>query len=124
MAILEFHDNVTITFDYKYFLKSSRKMLTKTQHVAKSIKLRRNKHTPLMFVRAPKHFKSGKQHVFFFNSIFRVKQQLNLPYSSNEIVTNKPTALFNKVRFLREFKAADILINRVTFNVEVSVIFE
>lgn len=77
-----------------------------------------------MFVRAPKHFKSGKQHVFFFNSIFRVKQQLNLPYSSNEIVTNKPTALFNKVRFLRGFKAADILINRITFNVEVSVIFE
>ena len=85
-------------------------MLTKTQHVAKSIKLRRNKHTPLMFVRAPKHFKSGKQHVFFFNSIFRVKQQLNLPYSSNEIVTNKPTALFNKVRFLFLFTATIIII--------------
>lgn len=122
--MLNFHDNVTITFDYKYFLKSSRKMLTKTQHVAKSVKLRRNKHTPLMFVRAPKHFKSGKQHVFFFNSIFRVKQNLTLLYTSHEIITSKPTALFNKVLFLREFKAADILVSRVTFSVDVSVIFE
>lgn len=99
-------------------------MLTKTQHIAKVLKLKKNKHTPLMFVRAPKHFKSGKQHVFFFNSIFRIKHQLNLPYSSHEVIMRKPTALFNKVLFLREFKAADILVSRITLTAEVSIIFE
>jgi hypothetical protein len=62
---------VLVTSQYKFFNKNSRKRLSKTQFKQRRFTTLRNSNTPLMFVRAPKHFKSGKQRVVFFNGIFR-----------------------------------------------------
>lgn len=63
-----------IVSQYKFFKKNSRKFLTKTKYSHNRFTAKKNKNTPLMFVRAPKHFKSGKQRVVFFNSLYRQKK--------------------------------------------------
>src|SRR6218665_185678 len=65
---------ITIVSQYKFFKKNSRKILTKTTYSDRRFTVVKNKNTALMFVRAPKHFKSGKQRVTFFNSLYRQKK--------------------------------------------------
>ena len=65
---------VTIVSQYKFFKKNSRKILTKTTYSDRRFTVVKNKNTALMFVRAPKHFKAGKQRVTFFNSLYRQKK--------------------------------------------------
>jgi len=62
---------ITIVSQYKFFKKNSRKILTNTRYSHKRFTVKKNKNTQLMFVRAPKHFKAGKQRITFFNSLYR-----------------------------------------------------
>jgi len=51
----------------------------KYYHGSSALKKHNNK--PVMFVRAPKHFKTGKQHIFFFKGYKRTP--LTLQFNSS-----------------------------------------
>lgn len=65
-----------------------------------------------MFVRAPKHFKSGKQHIFFFNSI----KTKSYTYMLQKPLTNRFAGVlfFNLVAQSLVAPHPDILVSRVT----------
>jgi hypothetical protein len=53
---------------YKYLVRSSRKILTKQKYITSFNILRRTGGQTVLFKRAPKHFKLGKQKLCFFHS--------------------------------------------------------
>lgn len=60
--------NSVLTFYYKLSTKSARKLLTKTQFYQKSEIAKRSKNQRVMFLKAPKHFKSSKRHVVIWQA--------------------------------------------------------
>ena len=76
---LIFSHKFNLIISYKFFLKNSRKLLTKNHYFyLQEKKLKREQNSHLMFVRAPKHFKSGKQILVFFNGIYRIFLNIKL----------------------------------------------
>lgn len=133
-------NTANVIINYKFFLKHMRGAITKrqyfyrgvtTNHIPQKIfvqsprgklpvksgvglsDLRKGNNNPLMFVRAPKHFKSGKQHIFFFNSTFYRRHELLIKHPSAMFFLNS-RSLFNKLSLLREFSHNSILISRIT----------
>ena len=78
-----------------FFLRRARKsLLTKRFFFSNSL-FKRNKNNPVMFVRAPKHFKSGKQHVFFFEGVRRKVYILPGKLFGHFLLAIKPYTLYN-----------------------------
>lgn len=102
---------------YKFFLKSSRKLLTKTRFYYRKKQLFRGQNTPIMFVRAPKHFKSGKQHTFFFNSsvrkIFFVQNTAHFSFFIS------PKVVFNAMQNTTHPNPKGAVLSRVTITATV-----
>jgi hypothetical protein len=64
-------NKTTIIKTYKLLVKSDRKLLGKDKFICFLKTLKRGNNTAVVYKRAPKHFKRGKQKVFFFYAIFR-----------------------------------------------------
>lgn len=107
---------LTITYDYKVFSKPHLNLLTNKKLYWKSNLYRRNKNTALMFVRAPKHFKSGKQHIFFFNTLIRKKYTYKI---LNTTLLNKYKnilALYSVAKLINVMDIkSGVYVSRVTF---------
>lgn len=73
-----------------------------------------------MFVRAPKHFKSGKQHVFFFETITYKTYKLNSVKLIPVIFFLKSNALFNLTISKISTKTNNsVKISRLTYTSEI-----
>lgn len=70
MVLTQGGARIVIYLSQVFFLKSSRKKFVKSTYFYSKNVLKRFNNTPLMYVRAPKHFKSGKQHFFYFRARF------------------------------------------------------
>lgn len=104
---------VIIVSQYKLFKKNSRKFLTNTKYSHKRFTSKKNKNTQLMFVRAPKHFKSGKQRVTFFNSLYRQHKHFNTTEGYFLITTTTPYALYSLTHSAeREISKPDVVLSR------------
>jgi hypothetical protein len=79
----------------KFYLRNTRKLLSKKTYFYNKTFLKKVQNQAIMFVRAPKHFKSGKQHVFFFESIFLKTYVFNSVKLLPSIFFLKPNILFN-----------------------------
>ncbi len=101
-----------ITLIYKYHLKRSRLFLTKNKYFYRKKTLQRIQNSYLMFLRSPKHFKTGKQHIVFFNGLYYNELILTLPkFNLNKI--NK-TILFNLLKVHTNFiPNNDIIIHKL-----------
>lgn len=63
---------VIIRWTLKFANRSTRKLLTKLKYINYKKRLKKLNNYPIMFVRAPKHFKSGKQHIYSFAGNFSI----------------------------------------------------
>lgn len=109
------HKNTTITIvsQYKFFKKNSRKILTKSTYSDRRFTVVRNKNTALMFVRAPKHFKSGKQRITFFNSLYRQKKKFISSEGYFLVTSNTPSVLYSLTHTAeREIIKPDVLLSK------------
>lgn len=114
---------ITITSLFKFFLKNSRKLLTKNQFYYNKSHLKRGQSTHLMYVRAPKHFKRGKQHLLFFNSVFLIKNKLLLK-NVNFLFKTKNKIIFKILKRLNSnVLTNDILLYRISINFLYSIKF-
>ena len=107
-------ESLEVKITYKYFLKSTRANISKSQYVQRRAALRRGVNSPIMFVRAPKHFKTGKQHLFLFNGRFiRIYNLKITPFTSTFLLSH-PTTIFKSFQVLREFNFTDTVISRIS----------
>lgn len=114
-----FDKKATITLSYKFYSKSSRKFLTSKHYFFGRHNLIKGQNTHLMFVRAPKHFKSGKQIIVFFNSIYRKKWILKLQQPANWIHLGNKQVIFNLLNMLYKQKLNnDIVTSRITIETD------
>lgn len=67
-----------------------------------------------MYVRAPKHFKAGKQFSFFFNSNFKKKIILSNKFNFN-IVKTSANILYGSVCLFANINQPEITVSRITF---------
>ena len=113
---LTFLNDVNLIISYKFFLKNSRKLLTKNHYFyLQEKKLKREQNTHLMFVRAPKHFKSGKQILVFFNGIYRTKLNIKLKKSINYLNSLNSKVLYNFIKnYYNKKLINDTIISRIT----------
>lgn len=115
---LNFSNNLNLTVSYKFFLKNSRKRLTKNHYFyLQEKKLKREQNTHLMFVRAPKHFKSGKQILVFFNGIYKNLLNIKLKKSTNYLHSLNSKILYSFVKnYYNKKLVNDIIISRLTIS--------
>lgn len=75
---------------------------------------------PVMFLRSPKHFKRGKQHIFFYKNTLKYRVTLNGFVNPHTIVyTKSHNTIFN----LLKTKAPQIYINAIELR-RISVFFK
>lgn len=121
---LIFSKKAIITVSYKFYSKSSRKLLTSRHYFFGKHILRRNQNTHLMFVRAPKHFKAGKQIIVFFNSIYRKKWILNTQQPTSWVYINNPQVTFNILNLIYKQKLNnDIVTSRISIETDFYLFF-
>lgn len=103
-----------IIINYKFYLRQTRKKIERTRFFYSKL-LNKTQNLPIMFVRAPKHFKSGKQHVFFFNSIRRKHCLIRSRSCSLFYLYGSSIELFNLFsRYFISYGHNDIKISRLT----------
>lgn len=103
----------TIVSQYKFFKKNSRKILTKTTYSDRRFTTVKNKNTALMFVRAPKHFKSGKQRITFFNSLYRQKKTFLSTEGYFLVTTSTPYIVYSLTHSAeREISKPDVMLSK------------
>lgn len=107
-------EDIKITITYKYFLKSTRANISKSQYFHKRQVLLRGINSPIMFVRAPKHFKTGKQHIVLFNGKFLRVHHLRVTPSSSEFFFSHPVVILSSLNSLREFSFTDTVVSRTS----------
>lgn len=119
-----FDKKVTVTLSYKFYSRSSRKLLTSKHYFFGKKTLLRGQNTHLMFVRAPKHFKSGKQIIVFFNSCYRKKWILNLQQPATWVYLGNKQVIFNTLNNLyRQKLSNDIITSRVSIETDFYLYF-
>lgn len=70
-----------------------------------------------MFVRAPKHFKSGKQILVFFNGIYKNLLNIKLKKSTNYLHSLNSKILYSFVKnYYNKKLVNDIIISRLTIS--------
>ena len=112
---LTFGRQVSVSIFYKFYLKNSRKFLSNTHYYWNKSSIQRRQNTHLMFVRAPKHFKTGKQIIVFFNSVYTYRKLLNLKHKATWVYYLNNQVLFNLIKSLQQQKFKnDIVVSRVT----------
>lgn len=121
---LIFEKKANITVLYKFYSKSSRKLLTSKHYFFGKNTLKKNQNTHLMFVRAPKHFKTGKQIIVFFNSIYRKKWTLNMQQPTSWVYLNNKQVTFNLLNSIYKQKLNnDIITSRITVETDFYLLF-
>lgn len=102
-----FKDTTQVTIQLSVYNRSSKSFVQKKKKILKG------NNQPIMFVRAPKHFKSGKQHAFIYKS-YKYKHLL-LRSNSLLLLQMKPYTLFSIIREVNEpFLRKDLLLSRVS----------
>lgn len=86
-------DKLYITVDKKFYLRNTRKILLAKKFFYNKLLMKKIQNQPVMFVRAPKHFKSGKQHVFFFETTLRKTYKLTCYKFISSLITLSPYQL-------------------------------
>lgn len=108
---------VAVVANFKFFNKNSRKVLSCSRYARYRFSLTRNSNTHLMFVRAPKHFKSGKQRVTFFNGIFRKRILFTTNAGYFLAVSPQPYFLYYLGRIAGIYNnKPDIILSRTTID--------
>ena len=107
---------IELNAHYEFFLKSTRKNLSSSKFFGHNKMIKRGRNTPLMYVRAPKHFKSGKQHIFFFNGKVRKNYKITNVNNKFSLITTESlkTSLFSSSSFLSVNILPDYILKRVT----------
>lgn len=78
--------------------------------------------TPVLFLRSPKHFKRGKQIIFFFNKHAYITYKFSAV--SSVLVFKKAGILFNFFKvFSFKFFVRDIFLSRVSMRIKVKIQF-
>lgn len=104
----------------KFYLRNTRKFLYNKKYFYNKQSLKKVQNQPVMFVRAPKHFKSGKQHVFFFETIVYKTYKLNSVKLTPIIFFLKPNTLFNlTISKINTKTNNSIKISRLTYTSEI-----
>lgn len=118
-------NKLEITVDKKFYLRNTRKILSKKKFFYNKLLLKKVQNQPVMFVRAPKHFKSGKQHVFFFETISRKTIKISC-YNFIGPLLMLPAAQLHSfaVTSLSEEAVNDVRISRVTYSYEIFLKFK
>ena len=122
---LTFDEKINVIVTYKYRLKSTRKHITGSRYFQKRKVSRRSTNSAVMFLRAPKHFKTGKQHLFHFSGTFTRIHTISVYPSSASYFLSSNGAVYNSIASLREFNFTDCVISRVSViaSVEFSLSF-
>ena len=121
MSSLYYLNSTIVTQDLKFNTRSGRKLLTTQKYVVKGKNLTKKQNTPVMFVRAPKHFKRGKQHVFFFSGIY--KKRIILKSSYPIIFYSHPQLLF-KIFNIKNQKTQRLCLQRLTLRSKFLFLFK
>lgn len=112
---------INIKIQKRLLTRGARRQVTISRYRDHKSHLVREGNQPVMFVRAPKHFKSGKQHIFFFNSV-KIKQYrrvLRKPLTNNF----DGSLFFNLIAESLVTSHPDILISRITLVTSATVQF-
>lgn len=114
--------NVINVINQSFFYKRSlRKNLTNKKYFRKSIILCKLKDSSLVYKRAPKHFKRGKQEICFFKGLFRKKQVLNLKHPAFWILDSSPLILSYVDNYFSNTKFNSLIIGRFSLSVDIIV---
>lgn len=76
-----------------------------------------------MWVRAAKHFKSGKQHLFFYNTLIRKGFSLNVSNLNNIFLLEGSTLFSLCYSNLNSIQDYDIKITRITLQSDINFNF-
>lgn len=111
-------NNITLVKHLYYHLRSSRKEISHLKYYDGLESLKKHNNKPVMFVRAPKHFKTGKQHIFFFKGYYQKSLDLKFNSSCRWVLSNqiKPinSFLLKRVCLLRK---PEILTYKITYKI-------
>ena len=118
-------NNLTLVKHFYYHLRSSRKEVSKMKYYHGSNSLKKHNNKPIMFVRAPKHFKTGKQHIFFFKGYKRTPITLKFNSSCLWVLSNQiepiNSFLLKRLSVLRK---PDLLCYKLTYKVNAVIKFK
>lgn len=115
--------NTNIFLDYKFFFKSSKKLIEYQKFISKKKILLRTNNQALMWVRAAKHFKSGKQHLFFHNTLIRKRFSINVSSLNNIFLIQAPTLFSLCYSNLNSVQDYDIKVTRITVQSDIEFNF-
>ena len=104
--------------------RSSLNLLKKTKILPKirSVEGVSQKQLPLMYLRSPKHFKAGKQILFYFNKQLYYKYYFSLINTS--FILKSTRILFNLFKnYSPRFYVNEFFLRRVSITVTISVKF-
>lgn len=76
-----------------------------------------------MFLRAPKHFKSGKQHIYFFSGLYIQKSVLVVSLNNNILLSNNNILSILNIK-LNQIKDPNIYLNRLTLKGSVQILYK
>jgi hypothetical protein len=118
LATLKCAKNIRIVGFYNFYLKRTRSLITKYIYSKKN-NLKRLNNTPVMFLRSPKHFKRGKQHIFFFRGGFKQTYNFNcntfIIYNLKKNVINSLMSSFINKNLFTDFLLSKIIIKQTIF---------
>ena len=115
--------NTNVVLDYKFFFKSSKKLIEYQKFISKKKILLRTNNQALMWVRAAKHFKSGKQHLFFHNILIRKRFSLNVSNLNNIFLLDGLTLFSLCYSNLNSVQDHDIKVTRITVQSDINFKF-
>ena len=116
-------NNTNIFLDFNFFFKSSKKLIEYQKFISKKKILLRTNNQALMWVRAAKHFKSGKQHLFFYNTLIRKRFSLNVSNLNNIFLLEGSTLFSLCYSNLNSIQDYDIKITRITLQSDINFNF-
>lgn len=118
MATLKCSKNINITGFYNFYLKRTKNLITRSKYSEKN-NLKKINNTPIMFLRSPKHFKRGKQHIFFFKGGFKQSFTFNcnsfILYNLKKNVSSHLLFSFMNKNLFTDFVLSKILVKQTIF---------
>lgn len=101
-----------------------RKELTLIQFFKKKQFILRGNNKAVMFVRAPKHFKSGKQKIFFFCGIYTKKFFLKSFFDYRWLVSSNNNNLVYSLNYkLNDIRDPNIYLSRLTYITTIRLLY-
>lgn len=113
---------MVVSWTSRYLTKGTRKSITNLKYINFKKRLKKLNNFAVMFVRAPKHFKSGKQHIYSFCGNLRLTRyykNLNTEF----LFSGNSKVLYNNLSKFMPLFSPDIQLSRITIKIEVCLNF-